>query len=251
MVVDPELAEIRDAVEALYDADGKDAGEAITAYLLEQWSGLSAAERVDRLNSLSAAFTPPSNGYCKPEEDGCTIPGIFAQILKGQVTPEELSSEEFIEELAGSLDSLFDELNKLIQYISSMLMGEDVGQKTIRHIIGSQMRGDMDGMTVTEYIGQIHKAFKIAHEAFQLTVREMMSEILTELAPQQITSGSDISRFDPLRKARYFSLYEEKFRHFQDWFESQRFDAAFLQVFEKNCYRLTLNHGDPRPNLKD
>ncbi|RLB86902.1 MAG: hypothetical protein DRH26_16610, partial [Deltaproteobacteria bacterium] len=64
-------------------------------------------------------------------------------------------------------------------------------------------------------------------------------EILEELSPERIKKEAGVSKLTPLRKSRYYEVYEEKFEKFENWFESGRFMESFLREFEKNCQKIS------------
>lgn len=232
-----------DEIRNIYESGPVLAETLIEKKLEEDLSSFSSDEKLVFLENLAAEFDKINTQVDildNKEMDKGDISELFSILLKGKVSPEELSSKEFLEKLAQSLNTLFEELNRLVNHINSMLLGRDAGDKTLRGIMVAQLKGDTRTLSPEEYVGQIGNAFKIAHDAFKNSMRSEVEKIMKELDPAEIEAESGGSKFDPRRKAKYFAIYEEKYDRLKKWFESERFMNDFLRRFEDNCYKLSM-----------
>lgn len=241
MTTDISSAGMADGIRQIYESDRSQAEALIEAYLEERLRGLSVNERLARLEELAAEFGKASpRPFGSEGEDEEVLSRLFSLLLGRKVSQADLSSTELLERLALSLNTIFDALNELVNVINVTLMGERIGEETIRHVIGFQLEGESESQSLESYIGQIRKAFLVTQQAFKETAHAKVSEILLELDPDRISeAGGGGFKFGPLRKAEFFETYEEKFRAFKKWFESGRFMEEFLREFEKNSQKLS------------
>jgi len=230
-------------IRRIYKAEGAGAQGALEAFLLEKWGGLSPNARLAALEKLKERFAGtarevPCNGGTRDDE---VLSKVFSLLLGRNVSRADLSSTELLERLAASLNTIFDTLNQLVGVINTILTGQEgVGEKTIRHVIGGQVEGEGQTMSLESYLGQIKEAFLVAQEAFKKAAHGKVNQILKELNPDAISEGGrGRLKFGPLRKAEFFDIYEERFRKVQKWFESGRFMEEFLREFEKSARKLS------------
>jgi len=154
----------------------------------------------------------------------------------------DLSSNELLEKLALSLNTIFDTMNEMIRTIDTTLLGKKPELETIRHIIGSQLEAETHSDSLQTYLTRIQKAFLISHKAFQEATQIKLGEILKELNPERFESEPMGGfKVGPLRKAELFERYKERFQTIKKWFESGRFKEELLREFEKACQRLYPN----------
>lgn len=233
---------LADEVRRIYNPDDTGSASLIEAYLEERLRGFSPDERLVLLENLVAQFpkgAPGKSGGRNLKEE--VLSRLFSLLLGRKVSQADLSSAELLERLALSLNTIFDTLNELVSVINATLLGEQIGEETIRHVIGFHLEGESQSQSLESYIGQIRKAFLITQQAFKEAAHAKVSEILLELDPDRIAqAGGGGFKFGPLRKAEFFEIYEEKFRAFNKWFESGRFMEEFLREFEKNSQRLSV-----------
>jgi hypothetical protein len=241
----PPLNKLAEAINERYMSDATNAETVIEAYLDEQMEGLSAQEQLAVLEKLAAQFKGmgPQNPHAPRLE-----PEIFSRIcslLLGRgITEVGWSSEELLERLAGSLNTIFDMLNQLVIVIHKTLLGKAPELETIRHVIGSELEGESQSDSLEEYLDQIKKAFLVAHKAFQQSMNTKVKEVIVELDPDRIAATVVAGlKFGPLRKAELFAVYQEKFLKLKKWFESGRFMEDLLREFERNCRKLYVEKG--------
>jgi hypothetical protein len=242
MTIQISPAILADEVRGIYKPDDAGSASLIEAYLEERLRGFSPDERLALLENLVAQFDKGAlgkSGGRNLEEE--VLSRLFSLLLGRKVSQADLSSAELLERLALSLNTIFDTLNQLVSVINATLLGERIGEETIRHVIGFHLEGESQSQSLESYIGQITKAFLITQQAFKETAHAKVSEILLELDPDRIAqAGGGGFKFGPLRKAEFFEIYEEKFRTFKKWFESGRFMEEFLREFEKNSQKLSV-----------
>jgi hypothetical protein len=149
---------------------------------------------------------------------------------------EDLSSEELVDKLADSLNTIFDTLNQLISVINQSFSGESSPDATIRQVIGFCLEGEGQGCSLESYLGQISQAFLTSQQAFKGAAYAKVRQMLHVLDPEAIAAdaGKGI-KFGPLKKAEMFEIYAHRYEKIQKWFNSGRFMEDFLREFEKNC----------------
>ncbi len=232
--IDVLAAEIRD----ICHSDVSEAETLIERYLDKRLSGVSASERLDLLEKLTHEFR-----QAIPQEHRAYDPDLVAKLsflfLGKKVSKVDLSSREFLERLADSLNTVFTNLNELVGVINANLLGNNAELETIRHHIGANLQDESGGSSLEDYLTQIKKAFLTSHQAFKQAAQAKVSEILVELDPKRIAdSETGVLKVGPLRKAGLFDVYQEKFQRVQKWFESERFMNDLLREFEKICRSL-------------
>lgn len=223
----------------IYHSDVSHAGTLIEDYLKKRLEGLDQSERLELLDKLTSEFKPviPQESSA-PGPGGDLVAKLFSLFLGKQVSDIDLSSAEFLERLAGSLNTVFDSLNELLGVINETLLGKQSGLQTIRHMIGTNLQDEVERSTLKAYLDQIKKAFLVSHQASKKAAQNKVKEILLELDPQRIEeSEPGRLKLGPLRKAHLFEIYQQKFERVQKWFESGRFEEELLRNFERICER--------------
>lgn len=227
-------------IRRIYQSDGPKADVLIEDYLNKKLAGLSPDQRQEALKGLADEFRPAGSGLAavsRVEDD--TLSRVFSLLLGREVAKNEMSSQEVLERLGESLNTIFDMLNQIVRVINVSFNAEDVGDQTIRYFIGSHVEGGSQGKSLKEYLGRIEKAFLITQQAFKNATDIKVREILAELDPDKISAAAGGGlKFGPLRKAECYDIYETKYRTFKQWVESGRFMEEFLREFEKSCQRL-------------
>ena len=233
--------QLAEEIRHIYQSDSSRAEALIEAHLENKLTSLSPGGRLEMLEKLKDAFNrdlSDTSGSMEIEED--VLSKVSSLLLGRDISQSDLSSAEILDNLADSLNTVFNALNQLIGVINLTLFAENSGDETIRYVIGSQLEGGSQAKSLESYLGQIQKAFLTTQQAFKNAAHARVKEILDELDPDKISeSGGGGLKFGPLRKAECFEIYEGKFRSFKKWFESGRFMEAFLQEFEKNCQKLS------------
>jgi hypothetical protein len=224
-------------IRRIFASDDLQAEANIDRYLQTRLEFLPAPERVDLLERLAGQFgspTPlPTDGAVAEEE---LLTRLYSLVLGGKFTEADLPSADVAQRLTESLNTIFDELNRLIAVIRSTLMGGGYGDQTIRGLIGGHMEGDDQTESLQTYLGQISKAFLLAQQAFEKAAHQIVGEILKEIDPEKISreAGGGL-RFGPLRKAELYDIYEQKFKKCRQWYETGRFLEDLQRAFEKHC----------------
>lgn len=235
------IEQITNEIRKIYKSDRLQAEILIETYLEERLKEFSDSEKLTLLEKLTAEFnialSSRNSGLNRDEE---VLPRLFSLLLGRRISQADLSSSELLQKLAESLNTIFDALNKVVGVINTTFLGERTGDETIRQVIGFHIEGgEAHAQSLESYLGQIEKAFLIAHQAFKEAVHKEVGEILHELNPDQIkTAGSGAFKFGPFQKAEFFEIYEKKFYTCKKWFDSGRFMEKFLREFEKNSQKL-------------
>ncbi len=234
------LGQLVDEIRHIYESDRSQAKPLIEAYLEKRLNRFAASERLMLLEKVAAEFGGAGLGASiSANLDEEVLLRLFSLLLGRRVSQADLSSAELLKRLAESLNIVFDTLNQLVSVINATLMGRGIGEETIRHVIAFHLEGEGQAKSLETYLSQIKKAFLISQQAFKKAAHAKVSEILVELDPERIAAdGAGGLKFGPLRKAKFFEIYEQRFRECHEWFESGRFMDDFLREFEKNAQKL-------------
>lgn len=225
----------------LYTSDARNAAPGIEEFLESRLGKLSEQERNETLARLMDEFSEiPDPETRDLLADNRVMGRIFSLLLGKDVSSTQLSASELIQKLAESLNTIFDSMNRLIGTINKTLYGETSGKKpddkTIRHVIGSHIRGGADLESIEDHLTQINRAFLISQQAFKESVRTTLARVLAEIDPEalepEIGSAFSVGLF---RRAKLYDVYKSKFIPIKKWFESDKFMEDFLREFEKNC----------------
>jgi len=239
------IEQITTEIRKIYKSDCLQAENLIETYLEKRLKEFSDSKKLTLLEKLTTEFNAEFNTGVSSRYNGLNIdeevlPRLFSLLLGKKVSLADLSSTELLQKLAESLNTIFDTLNQVVGVINTTFLGECTGDETIRQVIGFHLEGgESHSRSLESYLGQIKKAFLIAQQAFKEAAHTEMSELLHELAPDQIkTADSGGFRFGPFQKAELFEIYEKKFYTCKQWFDSGRFMEKFLREFEKNSQKL-------------
>lgn len=214
----------------------------INDYLKNELKPLTSHDKISVVNQLIDQFDSTESGNKKSAAmsiDDHVLARVIKLLLGRDITQADFSSDELLESLAESINTVFESLNQLISVINTTLMGKQDSDETIRQVIGYHLEGSSQTRTLESYIGQIGEAFFASQEASKKAAHAKVTQILKELAPEKIKKEADVSRLSPMRKAKYFEEYELKFSKFEKWFESGRFMESFLREFERNCQKIS------------
>ncbi len=239
---------LADRITAIFQEQKDNAEFSINNYLKNELEIFDPEERLTVLDKLIGLFDSHANNfYCGDGKntaiamDDHVLVRIIKLLLGRDITQADFNSEELLESLAESISTVFESLNKLISIINTTLMGKQDSDETIRQVIGYHLEGSSQTKTLESYIGQIGAAFFASQEAAQKAAHTKVMQILDELSPEKIEKEAGVSRLSPMRKSRYYEVYELKFKKFEKWFESGRFMESFLREFEKNCQAISFN----------
>ena len=234
------IEQITNEIRKIYKSDRLQAETLIETYLEERLKEFSDSKKLMLLERLTAEFNIAlSSRYSGLNIDEEALTRLFSLLLGRRMSQADLSSTELLQKLAESLNTIFDALNQVVGVINTTFLGECTGDETIRQVIGFHLEGGEGHVRSLEsYLGQIEKAFLIAHQAFKEAAHTEVGEILHELDPDQIkAAGSGGFKFGPFQKAEFFEIYEKKFYKCKKWFDSGRFMEKFLREFEKNAQK--------------
>ncbi len=237
------IERLMEEIRTLYQANPTRAEKLMEAYLQETLKEYPPEEKIRFLEALiqrleSTDAPVEKETFLHSEE----FTRLFTLLFGERISAMDLSSNELLENLAHSLNTIFDTMNEMIRIIDTTLFGKKPELETIRHIIGSQLEAETHSDSLQTYLARIQKAFLISHKAFQEAAQIRLGEILKELNPERFES-EPIGGFKvgPLRKAELFERYKERFQTIKKWFESGRFREELLRDFEKVCQRLYPN----------
>ncbi|GAB6909181.1 conserved hypothetical protein [Desulfosarcina cetonica] len=230
------IERIADALAQLPKGDENVAIDDVEACLERQMAGLDRSSRVQALKRLIDRLPPPTAAPAGDPADDDVLTGVCSLLLGRKVSPADLSSNELLEKLAESLNTIFNILNQLISVINMTFTGEGSPEQTIRQVIGYRLAGEGQGESLETYLGQISSAFLTSQQAFKDAAVAKVEQVLSVLDPQQIAAEAGKGlRFGALKKAEMFDIYEHRYQQIQKWFQSGRFIEDFLREFEKNC----------------
>lgn len=227
-------------VREIYKSNPAMSSALIEIYLEEKLKGHPPDEKLSLIEKIAQQFESPAE-KSKPalNIEQKEYAHLFTLLFGKNISKFDLSSEEHLEKLAKSLNTIFDSLNQIIGVIHTTLLGEQSELETIRHIIGSDIESMNKTDSLHNYLDQIQRAFLVAHKAYQQAAKNKISQILGELSPDKISSDTNGGlKFGPLRKAELFEVYKEKHQACKGWLESGRLNEELLREFEKICQKL-------------
>jgi hypothetical protein len=221
----------------LYAADSQQAEFSIERYLEDRLKEHSPEERLAYLRSILRTIKGSEDASSdKDDVEEALLHRLFSLVLGENISREALSSDELLDRLAASLNTIFDSLNQLVALVNATFAGESVGEETIRHRIGDHMQGSNQLKGLESYLGQIRKAFLLTHDAFKMAAQNITAALLRELDPDRLGEGLGGGlKIGPLRKADIYDAYEEKYKKCINWLTSDRYMEVLLREFEKNC----------------
>lgn len=238
-----DIQKLESGIHQIYREHGDRSGYRMDDFLGAELASLDPAEKLRTLDRLIRRFEDPG------AEPGTPAPGaiddhvlgrVIKLLLGRDISQVDLNSEELLESLVESINTVFESLNQVISVINTTLVGNQDSDQTIRQVIGYHLEGSDRARPLESYIGQIGKAFYEAQEAAKKAAHAKVMQILEELSPEKIEKDADVSKLTPMRKSRYYEEYVQKFEKFEKWFESGRFMESFLREFEKNCQKISI-----------
>ncbi|MDJ0816767.1 MAG: hypothetical protein QNJ58_11220 [Desulfobacterales bacterium] len=224
-------------IRRLYLSNTPKAEANIDRYLQSRLQTLSEPERLAWLEKLTDRFAASKSSVDKAVvAEEAVLTRLISLVLGAKFTELDLLSAEVTQRLTDSLNTVFDELNRLIFVIRSTLTGIDEGDQTIRHFIGSHMEGADQTESLQTYLGEISNAFLLAQRAFKQASRQIVEDVLNQLDPEKISQEYKGGlRFGPLRKAELYDIYEQRFKECRQWHEAGRMLEDFQRLVEKYC----------------
>ncbi|WDP92867.1 MAG: hypothetical protein HUN04_25355 [Desulfobacter sp.] len=240
-----EYAGLESEITKTYQAHGEGSRMHIEALLGDRLAALAPEDRLETLDRLIQGFESPARNQAVDTAAAIPIDDhVLARVIKlllgKDIAEAGFDSQALLESLAQSINTVFESLNQLIGVINTTLVGKQDADQTIRQVIGYHLEGSERARPLETYIGQIGKAFFESQEASKKAAHAKVKQILEELAPAKIEKETDVSKLSPMRKSRYYEVYETKYEKFENWFESGRFMESFLREFEKNCRKISI-----------
>lgn len=235
------VAELANRVRTCYRSDRTRAESLIETYLETRLGGLSLAEKLTLLEQLRHVFETSQAGPSGAEKGPASevLANLFSLILGQRGAGLDLDSEDVVQRLAASLNSIFDQLNELVGIINATFGHETAALETIRTLIGSDLEGAPPSDSLAGYIGQIKEAFLMANQAARLAAVHEVGKILAELDPDHLAVDAEKGlRFGFMRKGELAEAYREKYGQIKKWFEADHFLEDFAREFERACQRL-------------
>ena len=233
---------LKEQIKAIYADDAKE--NIIESHLEAVMANLDKDSRRDVLDRLIQDFEHDACAATNAQENMVIDDHVLARVIKlllgRNVSQADMNSDELLESLAESINTVFEALNQLIGTINTTLMGKQDSDQTIRQVIGYHLEGAGHGRTLDSYIGQIGKAFFESQQASKRAAHAKVKEIIRELSPENIARDSGASRLSPMKKSKYYDEYVNKFEKIEQWFESGRFMESFLREFERNCQKISI-----------
>jgi hypothetical protein len=228
-------------IQKIFQEYGEQSVLPVEDYLKTELASLDVPDKMKVLERLIEGFdiAGPADRPSSIPIDDHVLARVIKLLLGRDISPADFNSDELLESLANSINTVFESLNQLISVINTTLVGHQDSDQTIRQVIGYHLEGSPNTRSLESYIGQIGTAFFQSQEASKKAAHAKVMEILEELSPERIKKEAGISKLSPLRKSRYYEVYEEKFEKFETWFESGRFMESFLREFEKNCQKIS------------
>ena len=231
----PQASPLAEEIRRLYQADPSAAPQAIAALLQNRLGDRPAQDGKRAVQEAMAHFTPNRASAASGAESE-VLTRVVGLLLGRKVTPDDLSSEEMLQRLARSLNTIFNSLNQLIRVINATLSSGGDGEQTIRQFIGEHLEGEDQTQSLEAHLGRINDAFLASQEAFKKAVNAKVGQIMQAIDPEKVAAErSGGLKIGPLRKAEDFDILKEKIDRIKRWYDSGRFMEDFLREFEKHC----------------
>ncbi len=216
-----------------------DLENSIEVFLLRDLGNMPLVERLRRVEELAGYFL---SGQPAVEVSGGIDSGetarLFSLLLGKKLSTDGLSPEEVTQKFVDAFTTIFDTLNQINSVIQTSLLGQGAELETIRQVIGAQIERVEGNSSVKEYLEKIQEAFLVAHTSFQVAAKNVVSEMLVEMAPAAMEAALKPGfRFGLMRKAELFEVYSEKHEVLTKWVGSDHFNERLLREFEKLCQR--------------
>ncbi len=230
-------------IHEIHQTHGDLSESRIDDYLVQKLENLDVSDRLEVLDRLISRLESPdteSESHPGVSIDDHVMGRVIKLLLGRDISQVDFTSEELLESLAESINTVFESLNQVISVINTTLVGKQDQDQTIRQVIGYHLEGSDRASPLETYIGQIGKAFFEAQEAAKKAAHAKVTQILNELSPEKIQEEAGVSKLTPMRKSKYYEEYVHKFEKFEKWFESGRFMESFLREFEKNCRKISI-----------
>ncbi len=211
----------------------------IEVLLLRDLGDISLEARLRRVEELAGYFLSGQSvmGELGRVDSGETA-RVFSLLLGKTLSTEGLSAEEVTQKFVEAFTTIFDTLNRINRVIQTSLLGQGAELETIRQVIGAQIERVDGNSSVKEYLEKIQEAFLVAHTSFQQAAKNVVSEMLVEMAPAVMEASLKPGfRFGLMRKADLFDIYSEKHEVLTKWVASDHFNERLLREFEKLCQR--------------
>jgi hypothetical protein len=238
------IDQIAFGLSARFDDDNHIDHSSVEAYLTEQMADLNRTVRIETLRGVMERLGQTCRPCSPAETDDMVLTQVCSLLLGRKVSPDDLSSSELLEKLAESLNTIFNTLNQLISVINMTFTGEGSPEQTIRQVIGFRLEGEGQGSSLETYLGQISNAFLTSQQSFKEAAYATVKQVLSVLDPEQLAAETGKGlKFGPLKKAKMFEIYQQRYEKIQKWFRSGRFMEDFLREFEKNCQNKFRNQG--------
>jgi len=239
------ISRIASGLSDRFQSEAEPSAERVEAYLNEQMKSWQPPQRIAALKTIIAERSGDScAGRMPRESDDEVLTRVCSLLLGRKVSMDDLSSNELLEKLAESLNTIFNTLNQLISVINMTFTGEGSPEQTIRQVIGFRLEGEGQGSSLETYLGQISSAFLTSQQSFKEAAYSKVKQVLSVLDPEQLAAETGKGlKFGPLKKAEMFDLYEQRYEKILKWFSSGRFMEDFLREFEKNCQTKFGNQG--------
>ena len=235
------LATLASAVRVIFRENPSDPEKAVEKYLRNELLAYPEQHQLNAIKMLRDSFSPEKETQKHVQPSDRSVLAKLLPLLLGKRSEEiHLCTEETLEKLSLSLNTVFDSLNELINGINATFMGKSTEtEETIRLIISSHLDRREGIKSLEEYLNQIKEAFAFSHEAFKEAARTKMREMLADLSPANITAQTDKAiKVGPFHKAELYDIYCEKYQTIEKWLNSGIFTEALLREFEKNCQKL-------------
>lgn len=237
MVATNLIARISSGLNEQFDTRENLSDELVEAYLIKQMDEMDDSQRIDALRTVIAGMGRTCAPMASNDETSEAVLSQVCSLLLGRsVTMDDLTSSEILENLAESLNTIFNTLNQLISVINMTFTGEGSPEQTIRQVIGFRLEGEGQSNSLETYLGQISNAFLTSQQSFKEAAYAKVKQVLAVLDPEQLAAETGKGlKFGPLKKAEMFDIYEQRYEKIRKWFSSGRFMEDFLREFEKNC----------------
>ena len=233
------IEELTKNIESIYQSEEMWPETEIEKFLDKRLENEGLEQKLDIIGKLLLQFNHDSSKNDDSNTEKEIIAKMVLLLLGKDMTTESVNSSEMLKTLSFALNTLFEELNRLIHHINLTLFKQDMTDKTIRHILCSQLEGEAEDPTglIKEYIGRIEQSFSISYRLVYICAQKAVSAVLAQLSHEHIEKKLT-NKFFSSRKVESYDVIQQEIKEIKNWIEQGNLKIYLQQELEKECNQI-------------